>query len=414
MNASHRLNLLAEVVSIGDEMTSGSRLDTNARWLSQRLGALGVAVAFHTTVGDTLEHNVEVFRIAAQRADVVVSTGGLGPTRDDLTREALAAVSGTALELRESALQHIRSLFASRKREMPARNEIQAMFPGGSREIFNPQGTAPGIDLAIDRGEAAECRIFALPGVPAEMTSMFDQTVASRILEMTVGPQHLQHQVLKFFGVGESDMEQRLGEMLARDREPRVGITVSAATISLRITARGDSIELCRRRIAETRAEIMQRVGELYFGEGEEFEQQHAIDAQLRQRGEALMLVELGRAAPLGDWFAALGETPAFRGGISLGNESDLLELTGCESAKDALESLRRQFKADWLLYVDRYPALDHDSERPIPAFDVKIAALRGAGQWYPTHVTLGGHPSIVQHRIAKSSMSWLRRIINS
>src|SRR6056297_919629 len=113
--------LTAEVISIGDEMTGGARLDTNGQWLSRRLGDLGVRVDFHTTVGDTLQHNIDVLRTAAERADVVVCTGGLGPTRDDLTRQALAAVVDQSLELRPSALEHIRTMFAKRNREMPDR-----------------------------------------------------------------------------------------------------------------------------------------------------------------------------------------------------------------------------------------------------------------------------------------------------
>ena len=170
--------ITAEVVSIGDEMTSGGRLDTNAQWLSQRLGDLGVEVTFHSTVGDDLSHNIDVFRTAARRVDVVVATGGLGPTRDDLTREALAAVAEQPLELRADALQHIQLLFSRRDREMPERNQVQAMFPVGSQQIFNPQGTAPGIDLSVARDDGGVCRVFALPGVPAEMKRMFDDTVA--------------------------------------------------------------------------------------------------------------------------------------------------------------------------------------------------------------------------------------------
>ena len=95
---------IAEVISIGDEMTSGARLDTNGQWLSRRLGELGIQVAFHTTVGDTLSHNVDVFRSATQRADIIIATGGLGPTRDDLTREALSTLAGQPLELRQDEI----------------------------------------------------------------------------------------------------------------------------------------------------------------------------------------------------------------------------------------------------------------------------------------------------------------------
>ena len=159
------LPVRAGILSTGPEILQGLYADTNAQWLSRRLAELGITVSFHSTVDDTLEHNVDVFRIASQRADVVVSTGGLGPTRDDLTREALAALVGRPLEMRDSAMRHIESLFARRQREMPERNRVQAMFPAGSEEIFNPQGTAPGIDLKIEREGRAASRIYALPDI---------------------------------------------------------------------------------------------------------------------------------------------------------------------------------------------------------------------------------------------------------
>ncbi|MCG8650037.1 MAG: molybdopterin-binding protein [Pirellulales bacterium] len=412
MNSPPPGKLTAEVVSIGDEMTSGARLDTNAQWISRRLGELGVVVTHHSTVADTLEDNVAVFQIASERVDVVVCTGGLGPTRDDLTRQALADLTGQPLELRPAALAHIESLFAQRQRAMPERNRFQAMFPAGSDEIFNPQGTAPGIDLAIARAGKRPCRIYALPGVPAEMKRMFDDTVAGRILEQNGGATHLRHLVMKFFGVGESDMESRLGEMISRDRQPRVGITVSAATISLRITATGESEQACQDMIAQTRAEILDRVGELYFGEGEHFEQQHALEQSLLQRGQSMMLIELGRAAPLGGWFAALGNSPAFRGGLSLADAGDLTRMSGCPEKADALEWFRRQFDADWLLLVDGYPCLEAAADHPQPAAEVSLLVICPAGKRYPTRTTLGGHPDILQPRIAKTAMAWMRKVM--
>ena len=159
----------AEVIAIGDELASGQRLDTNSQWLSQRLGEIGIPVGFHSTVADDLASNIEVFRHAIARADVILCTGGLGPTADDLTREAVAAATGTELELDEPSLEHVRGIFARRGREMPERNRIQAMFPAGSRPIHNPEGTAPGIAMEIARADREPCRLFALPGVPAEM-----------------------------------------------------------------------------------------------------------------------------------------------------------------------------------------------------------------------------------------------------
>jgi nicotinamide-nucleotide amidase len=405
--------LTAEVVSIGDEMTSGARLDTNAQWLSQRLGELGLHVNFHSTVGDTLGDNVDVFRIAASRASVIVSTGGLGPTRDDLTREALAVATDRPLVMSDSALQHIESMFTSRGRLMPERNRVQAMFPDGSLPIFNPQGTAPGVDVQFEGGG----RVFALPGVPAEMKRMFDETVSPRILEIatsagTAGGSFIRHDVMKFFGTGESDMEERLGPMIDRQRSPRVGITVSAATISLRITASGVSEADCADQIARTRDEIMKRVPEFYVGDGEDFDQQHAIDQQLTTANQSLSVVELGRAALLGDWFAALEPTSSYRGGLSLAGVNDLMALFEADSLPTALGQAATKFASDWILLIDAYPSIDPMADKPIPACDVDISVRDPLGRLHQSSISIGGHPSIIQARIAKSAMQFLRTIL--
>ena len=431
--------LVAEVISIGDEMTSGARLDTNGQWLSRRLGEMGIHVAFHSTVGDTLSHNVEVFRIAANRADLVIATGGLGPTRDDLTREALAELAQQPLELRQDALDHILELFTKRNREMPERNQVQAMFPVGSEQIFNPEGSAPGIDIVIERANDSHSRIFALPGVPAEMKRMFDDTVAPRILEQGHSGTIIQHLVMKFFGTGESDMEQRLGEMISRNRQPRVGITVSKATISLRITATATSKAECDRQIAQTRQEILDRVSEFYFGEGENYEQQHAIVESLNASGDSLMIIELGRSAPLGDWFAAIDQADCYHGGISVANRDQLLRFitseqqaaqneqqetqephngTGETSRPDEvfgerLHRFREQHATDWLLVVDSYPSLTQTAPGPLPAQDVHFYVIDPSGEIHVDHQSMGGHSDVIQPRVAKAAMRFLRQRIS-
>jgi nicotinamide-nucleotide amidase len=197
----------AEIIAIGDELTSGQRLDTNSQWLAERLLEIGVPVAFHTTVGDQLADNVLVFRQACERADIVVATGGLGPTADDLTRQALAKVAGVPLVQDDASLAHIKALFGRRKREMPPANVVQAQFPQGSRPIPNPNGTAPGIDIEIPRAVGKPARVFALPGVPAEMTEMWVATVQPAIRDWLGITKVIAHYRIKCFGVGESDLE---------------------------------------------------------------------------------------------------------------------------------------------------------------------------------------------------------------
>lgn len=407
-------HLTAEIIAIGDEMISGARLDTNTGWLSRRLAELGVDVHFHSTVGDTLSHNIDVFRIAVHRADLVVATGGLGPTQDDLTRQAIAGALGRELQFDAVSLAQIESMFSRRGRVMPEQNRSQAMFPRGATAIVNPQGTAPGVDIVAKREDGTESRIFALPGVPAEMKTMFDQSVAPAILSGDNGGSYIRHSVLKFFGIGESDMEVRLGDMISRQRKPRVGITVSAATISLRISAMADTVSECEAMVAATRDDILRRVGDLYFGDGETFEQHHAVDAILRESNERLCVVELGHAAPLGDWFAAIGDSPVLAGGLSLVGAANLRHFAGIDDPHASLEKcfelIRQRFSADWLLLVDAYPDLSRLENHVLPESTITFTVSHPDESLTSTSETVGGHPSIVHSRIAKAGLRYLRQ----
>src|SRR5215831_316357 len=169
----------AEILSIGSELTSGQNLDTNSQWLSRRLAEIGIAVGWHTTVADDFDDGVEAFRIATRRAGLVLASGGLGPTQDDLTREVLARVAGVELGLHAESLEQIRQMFARRNRTMPERNRVQAMFPAGAEPIPNERGTAPGIWMRV-----GECLVAAVPGVPSEMHAMFESQVKPRLLAL--------------------------------------------------------------------------------------------------------------------------------------------------------------------------------------------------------------------------------------
>src|SRR5208282_3487334 len=192
---------------------------------------------------------VDVFRRAIQRADIVISTGGLGPTADDLTREALAAAVDRPLVLVPEALEHIHRLFARRKRAMPPSNELQAYFPEGSRVVPNPNGTAPGIDLDVLRADSSRCRFFALPGVPAEMREMWQGYLLAALHGMGGGGRVILRRNIKCFGAGESQVESLMPDLIRRGRIPRVGINASRATIILRIVVEGTSEDDCRARI---------------------------------------------------------------------------------------------------------------------------------------------------------------------
>ncbi len=331
----------AEILAIGDELTSGQRVDTNSAWLSQRLGDIGIKVAFHTTVSDDEDACSRVFAAALLRADIVIATGGLGPTADDLTRQCLAQATGTELVLDQRSLDHIRSMFATRGREMPEQNEIQAMFPGGSRVVRNPHGTAPGIDMTYQDGDRTS-RFFALPGVPAEMREMYFESVEPALKKASNVTNVILHHRLKCFGIGESSCEKRMPDLIRRGRIPSVGITVHKATITLRITASAESEEACRVQMQPTIEAIHNSLGSLVFGE-EDDELEHVIVRGLRQRNESIATMELGTSGVLAGWVhTAAANDPCVAGGLVVGSQSALEQMVGDTASPAKLGDLAK------------------------------------------------------------------------
>jgi len=421
----------AEIIAIGDELTSGQRLDTNSQWLSARLGELGVPVAFHTTVGDDLESNVAVFRNAIDRADIVISTGGLGPTADDLTREALAAAAGVDLVQDDVALAHLRALFARRGRPMPVRNVVQAQFPHGSRIVPNAHGTAPGIDLPVARPCCAPCRVFALPGVPAELFEMWQATVAPAIAAIVGSRRVIRHRRIKVFGAGESDIESMLPEMIRRKREPLVGITVSDATITLRITASGPNDTACQQAMAPTVAQIREILGPLVFGD-EDDELEHAVVRLLDERRRSVAVAEWATDGLVTHWLAeAAAGGKCFRGGIVFRNEAMLNSLLSlavqsqnageATTAQSMAKAVRDEFSATYGLGIAALPTTCGPRLTAVSALpggeltgtlNVALAtdeSVRVKG--FP----LASHPAITKPRAAKQALNMLRlAILNS
>lgn len=254
----------AVILSIGTELTTGQNVDTNAAWASAELTRLGLRVAEHVTVGD----DVAAVRAAVVRAlegsDVVIMTGGLGPTPDDLTRQALAEAINQPLEEDGEALAQIRAMFERLQRPMSGSNRIQAMIPRGCEMIPNAHGTAPGI-----RYTRGKVRLFALPGVPAEMKAMFVAAVAPVVRGLTGGTRTHQARLV-CYGISEAKLGDLLGDMMNRDRNPLVGTTASCGVLSVRVVGQGKDEADAKRLVAADLGEIRRRVGQAVFGEGDD------------------------------------------------------------------------------------------------------------------------------------------------
>ena len=403
MAAGPAAGLRAEVVAIGDELVTGQRLDTNSQWISRELALLGVPTGFHTTIGDGLDDGIAALRAACTRAGVVVVTGGLGPTADDLTRDVLAAVAGVPLETCPRALADVEARFATRGVAMPESNRRQAEFPAGSRPIPNPEGTAPGIDLEWRPADARAARVFALPGVPAEMRRMWHDSVAPAILAMLPGAGTIRFRRVKCFGVGESALEAMLPDLVRRGRDPLVGITVHEATITLRIAARGATEEACAEAIAPTEEVIRRCLGALVYGV-EDDEIEDAALAALAGAGATLATVEVateGRvAALLAEGSVRTPGSAAFRGGVVLTDGGG-----GDEEVAAMARRRRAEAGATHGLAVGRVIA--EAGSRP------KVTlALDGPGGTCTVRHRLVGASDVRVVRGAKAAIDMVRRVV--
>lgn len=411
----------AEIISIGSELTSGAKLDTNSQWLSTQLSEIGIPVHFHATMADDRQTMLEVFQTAVNRSDFVLVTGGLGPTLDDLTRELIAELTGTELVLDEPSLNFIQDLFEKRGRVMTDRNKIQAMFPAGSEVLHNPVGTAPGIWMEVPREGRSPSLLAAMPGVPSEMKIMYREQVLPRL---PGGQRVIRRSSVHCFGQGESNIEEMLGDLTARDRNPEVGITASSATISLRIAAHGSSIEECDNLIAETKSLISEKLGALIFGE-DDHTLELAVVNMLLERGMAITTVEAGTRGLLAQMLSTTpGADSCFLGGvvlnaspsvvISLGDDDGIspdddasggsMSLVSAEETFEMAQNARRRFESDFALSISPFTEPSAPGE---PATSFIALAGENVNEVHEHKILVD--PAIARPRAAKGALNLLR-----
>jgi len=256
---SHHLKK-ASIISVGNEVLSGRPVDTNAAYIARQLRTVGVPVVSSYTVADEEKAIQRALQLASDDADVVITTGGLGPTDDDLTRQAFAGYLGVDLVLQADLLSRLRDFFERRGRPMAEKNKIQACLPVGAAAIENEMGTAPG--LMVERDGRL---LLALPGVPKEMRHMLETAVLPRVKAMGRG-QAIVVRRLRCYGTGESTVAEMVGEAMRRGRNPLVNCTASAGIITLEIVAAAAEQGKAERIAAEEDAALREILGSLVYG----------------------------------------------------------------------------------------------------------------------------------------------------
>lgn len=275
--------MIVELISVGTEILLGDIINTNAAYISKLMAACGANVLHQSTVGDNRKRLTEVIRLALSRSDIIILTGGLGPTDDDITTEVTAEVFNLRQSLDESLAEKIREYFKKRGRFMPESNLKQAMKPEGAIVIENNNGTAPG--FIMEKGEKAA---IILPGPPSEMKPMIDR-VAEEYIAPKTGRVIVSHNI-RTFGIGESDMAQRVKDLLDGEN-PTVAPYAKTGEALLRITASGDTKEECEAEIRPVIDEIESRIGEYIYGIDKENIEEATVEL-LKKKGLTVACAE--------------------------------------------------------------------------------------------------------------------------
>ena len=407
----------AEILTIGDELLRGEIVDTNKSFLADRLLGLDIETHFQTSVRDDPPAMIDAFRRAATRSEIALVSGGLGPTRDDLTAAVLAEAFGLELVLDEAALETIRSFFRSRSREMTENNASQARFPKGADILPNPLGTAPG--FSITQGLT---RFFCLPGVPNEMTLMMDEQVLPRIEAIRGERVTVRARLLRTFGMGESTLDDELKD-IAASGDVSLGFRTSFPDNYLRPLARADSAEQAEAALDRVCDAIRQRLGPLVYGED-----QQTLDAVVGQMlAERGMTIAVAESCTGGLIATRITDNPGssayFAGGVVaysdsaksalLGVPATTLEVHGAVSdpvVRAMAEGVRERFDVDIGIAATGISGPDGGTDSK-PVGLVHIALAREGATYAESFIF---RMDRARHRLLTSqiALDWVRRTL--
>jgi len=257
--------MIVEVIAVGTELLLGQIVNSNTSTMGAALAERGFDAHYQQSVGDNLDRIASAIEIALGRSDAIIITGGIGPTQDDITREAVCAATGLEMDYSEEYAEHLRQWWATRGREMPASNLRQASHPAGSELLANPRGTAPGLAL-----EHQGKWIFCVPGVPAEMEYLLSAEVLPRLATASGDEQVIVSRLIRTWGRPESEVAEMLDDLYIGSVNPSLAFLASNSEIKIRITAKAPTVPEADRMIEPVEREVLARLGDNVFGTGDE------------------------------------------------------------------------------------------------------------------------------------------------
>ena len=411
----------AEIMGIGTELLMGELNDTNAGWIATRLPPLGITLQWVTLVGDDLEQLTHAFQKGLDRSDIILTTGGLGPTQDDLTREAVAAAFGETPTVQPEMVEELRQYFRSRGQDMPSHNVKQAWLIPSADFIPNRNGTAPGWWAQRD-GKI----IVIMPGPPVEMQAIFREQVEPRLKQMATEEVTITRNV-KTMGLGEASVDEIMSEYFGQEN-PYLGIYSKADGIHLRVIARAADEATARRMIQPVEQAVRDRLGEYIWGYDDETPEQ-AVAQGLQSRGKTLAVMEYCTGGFLTNAITEANEAQKhFRGGIvAFGEQSmaaagvppALLQNHGpvSQEAANAMASAALvQMGADYGIGITGAPGPAELDGRPMGLAFVAIARATSAGPQVIKELELRVPPRriTIKRRISNQALIELRKLLDA
>lgn len=404
----------AEILSVGTELLLGDIVNTNAQYLSKRLAEMGILVYHQAVVGDNPQRLKEAFEEALKRSDMVITTGGLGPTKDDLTKEVAAEYFDKKLVADDNALNGIREYMAGMNRAITEAHKKQAYFPEGAVVFYNAVGTAPGCAT-----EKENKIIINLPGPPGEMKSMFEKAVVPYLAKYQDGV--LVSRVLRIAGIGESTMAGRVDDIISGQSNPTVAPYAKESEVTLRITARAASQAEGENLITPVEEKIRERLGDNIFGEGETSLEEETAKLLLGKK----LTLSVAESCTGGLVAAKLinypGVSAIFMEGVvtysndaksrRLGVKEETLEKFGAvseETVREMAEGIARSANTDIGLAITGIAG--PGGETPGKPVGLIFLGLYIKGEVKAKKINLPGNRNQIRNRAAVAALDWLRR----